>query len=274
MSLLYHYCSVSVMESIITNRVLWLSNALKTNDSKEYKYFGEALTEYAKTTKTDSKSLLNVVDMIIAQCTVTKEKRYTPYICCFSEADDLLSQWRGYGDDGKGVAIGFDFNKSGQLVEKADLSQKKEVPFVTKIVYSDIENVQSARTVFHNMFPYLAVSGNRYKDEYDLGIWQAAVSAIKLKHYGFQEEKEQRIVWLDEESKLNEENLVLAEKFRINQGRITRYFEFELDIKNAIKEIVLGPKCRMKKDDRELQLFLRYNDLAHINIRESNIPYC
>ena len=98
MSLLYHYCSVSVMESIITNRVLWLSNALKTNDSKEYKYFGEALTEYAKNTKTDSKSLLNVVDMIIAQCTVTKEKRYTPYICCFSEADDLLSQWRGYGD--------------------------------------------------------------------------------------------------------------------------------------------------------------------------------
>ncbi len=32
------------------------------------------------------------------------------HIACFSAEQDYLGQWRAYGDDGKGVAIGFDIN--------------------------------------------------------------------------------------------------------------------------------------------------------------------
>jgi hypothetical protein len=32
---------------------------------------------------------------------------YTPFITCFCENGDLLSQWRGYSDQGEGFAIGF-----------------------------------------------------------------------------------------------------------------------------------------------------------------------
>jgi hypothetical protein len=39
--------------------------------------------------------------------------RLYPYISCFSENGDSLSQWRAYANDGKGVAIGFNPEKFG-----------------------------------------------------------------------------------------------------------------------------------------------------------------
>jgi hypothetical protein len=39
--------------------------------------------------------------------------RLYPYIACFSENGDSLSQWRAYANDGKGVAIGFNPEKFG-----------------------------------------------------------------------------------------------------------------------------------------------------------------
>lgn len=32
------------------------------------------------------------------------------FLVCFSEAEDLLSQWQAYGNDRKGIAIGFNSN--------------------------------------------------------------------------------------------------------------------------------------------------------------------
>jgi hypothetical protein len=29
------------------------------------------------------------------------------FVACFSEAGDLLSQWRGYANDAQGISIGF-----------------------------------------------------------------------------------------------------------------------------------------------------------------------
>lgn len=39
-------------------------------------------------------------------------------ITCFSKQEDKLSQWRTYGQDGYGVAIGFDLNKIMLLQDK------------------------------------------------------------------------------------------------------------------------------------------------------------
>jgi len=44
------------------------------------------------------------------------------YITCFSRNGDLLSQWRAYGNDGKGVSIGF----YSKLISKA-ISRKNKV---------------------------------------------------------------------------------------------------------------------------------------------------
>lgn len=45
-----------------------------------------------------------------------------PYIACFSKEGDVLSQWRSYADDSRGVSIGFDLNK---LIENSNLKLKE-----------------------------------------------------------------------------------------------------------------------------------------------------
>lgn len=40
------------------------------------------------------------------------------FVICFSENGDLLSQWRGYADNGRGVTIGFDYNTLQEYVKQ------------------------------------------------------------------------------------------------------------------------------------------------------------
>lgn len=62
------------------------------------------------------------------------------YVCCFSEEKDLLSQWRGYGSDGNGIAIGF----NAQLLRKLDINGSR-YKFI-KVIYDNekvYENIRS-----------------------------------------------------------------------------------------------------------------------------------
>ena len=61
----------------------------------------ENINNYIKINK-----LLTINDLL-----KEKSKKIKRYICCFSGDGDLLSQWRAYADDGKGISIGF--KKSG-----------------------------------------------------------------------------------------------------------------------------------------------------------------
>ena len=58
------------------------------------------------------------------------------YVCCFSEEKDLLSQWRGYGSDGNGIAIGF----NAQLLRKLDINGSR-YKFI-KVIYRKITTNQ------------------------------------------------------------------------------------------------------------------------------------
>ena len=267
---LYHYCSVAVMQSIIENKFLRLSSAIETNDKTEYKYFEKALEEYAGTTKTESVLIKNAVKEVVRQATSVKREKYRPYICCLSKEKDLLSQWRGYGDDGRGVAIRFDFEKTGQFVQKSNMNKIETAPFITEIEYAETERIKSVPIVFHNMLSYVAVANPTYEETYKLGVWQAAVASISLKHFGFLEEQEYRIVWLDN----GENHPDVQEEFCTRNGELKKCFHFNLDVKNAVKEIILGPKCKMKKDDPEFVSFLESNNLQDVKISESSIPYC
>lgn len=268
--LLYHYCNIQTMMNIIENKYLRLSNALKTNDGLEYKYFGMVLKSYANTLITDSDRLKLISEQVVDLATEIKDKKYIPYVCCLSSANDLLSQWRGYGDDGQGVAIGFDFENSEQYIKEIDMNYISNEPFITKVDYLDMEYVDDARIVYHNMFSYLASRNEKYIESYELGIWQAALCAIKLKHFSFQEEQEYRIVWLKDKEK----DSSMKSEFCPKKGKIINCYKFELAISSVVKEIVLGPKCGLAKEDKEFKLFLKQNNLENIKVRRSVIPYC
>ncbi|WP_208739972.1 hypothetical protein, partial [Arthrobacter agilis] len=53
-----------------------------------------------------------------------------PFIACFCEKDDLLSQWRGYGPENGSASLGLD------LVSIYDSASKPGHPSIVKVIYN------------------------------------------------------------------------------------------------------------------------------------------
>lgn len=97
--LLYHYTTMETVWKILESGSMLARNIRFSNDSKEYLLGGEKIREYI------CKKSNNSNDKKIEQCIQANIQNY--YMICFCEKGDLLSQWRGYANDG--VSLGMDF---------------------------------------------------------------------------------------------------------------------------------------------------------------------
>lgn len=225
-------------------------------------------------------------------------------ITCFSLEKDLLSQWRAYGKDGEGVAIGFDFNYLKKL-----LKGQKRV-FVDKVIYSKSSQEDAIRTkmfvpalnYMRNMFENDKVKCSEdfneyFIEEFDcfcevLDVTTEDVFAL-LKNSAFSEEKEVRIVYNtgiykeietnDLKEMLNEEihvgkkrELVITPiQYQVKENKLVAYADmnFENCISNGIiKEIVIGPKAKISEVDiRQFLLTCKFED--DILITKSSASY-
>ena len=228
------------------------------------------------------------------------------YTVCFSGNGDLLSQWRGYADDGKGVAIGF---KTKYLKKWHDCVILDGAPFQTaafnKVNYSFSEMNDLVELKKNTLLKYIKLYE---KDEHSIFINNAITELIKeieelspfYKDDSFKEEDEYRLVYRDMSeykdgryifidkgrSRIDKDikEFQLGErKYRISRGNIISYYElsFERIKDDIIGEIVLGPKCSVKTSDVEFLLSsCGYNrvkkdtyDQRKIVIHRSNISY-
>lgn len=60
------------------------------------------------------------------------------FVMCFSgeESGDLLSQWRGYGDNGKGIAIGFNEYALKKVTDSVQTYENQESYILyNKVIY-------------------------------------------------------------------------------------------------------------------------------------------
>lgn len=137
--LVYFYCSLNSFKEIIHNRSLFLSDLHYMNDSTEESLFLSAFEETVK------KEIENLPEPQKQQ--LKKDEWYMEYlnniseiftnaafICCFSKRPDDLSQWRGYGDDAKGLCIGFD----KKALEKIEI---KKSLYIKDVIYSTKEEI-------------------------------------------------------------------------------------------------------------------------------------
>jgi len=106
---LCHYTTLDGALGIIQGGDLWLSHLRFSNDDEEFLYglrvVGAELEALAATAAGDTQR----IDRIHAvQLLIDKQREQPIYICCFCEHENLLSQWRGYADNGGGISIEFD----------------------------------------------------------------------------------------------------------------------------------------------------------------------
>jgi hypothetical protein len=116
--MLYHYCSNNTFLSIIKNKSVWLSDLTLSNDRLEGKWVRSLLVERCEAESmhpVELERLLSAFDF--------GAERMGAAGFCMSEDGDLLSQWRGYADDGAGVASASNLGICSRLLTRILLNR-------------------------------------------------------------------------------------------------------------------------------------------------------
>jgi hypothetical protein len=150
------------------------------------------------------------------------------YVACFTEERDAISQWRLYGANGTGVALGFDFTH-GMTFERYD---KKPVPIrIGQVLYDRARVKRKQERIIEKL---LSSDGN---------IWPVAEmcydDAVLLKQADYSHEKEWRVY-------MYAKALKHSPRVSISQGRVRPFveitnFDKKKDGTLPLKEIITGP---------------------------------
>jgi len=265
--ILYHYCSVDTFMKIIENKELWLGNSEKMNDYSEIRLIESALEKKL----TEYPSLNNFMSEY-------QESISFPYICCFSKEGDLLSQWRGYADDGKGVAIGFD---------KKTIKSLRPTSY-TPSIYRDAQEFGYDSFFFLEECIYRGeiqstyldnVLKKHYEDRKELLRVLKQLSYIS-KHSGFEEEKEVRLIYSPtsyrRDKGISTDTPISGVYYRSRNGEIVSYFKLHFANTNGlllkdkiIHEVILGPKCKLfntntNKLDNDFLAYLKTQNIEPV----------
>lgn len=254
-NVLYHYCSTETFVSIVTGRSIRLSSLTLSNDRKEGGLVVDTLLDEARALFKAPSTFGRFEAAVWAAYEFFDGMGF-----CLSEADDLLSQWRGYADDGRGVAIGFNVDYFAALREKRTREDRRAFP-LRKVSY-DIAALKSYVTTQLELLKPLLDKGAFRNPEGSLlaptteqevasvesateaarmQLFMAILSMFEYKHAAFAEEREWRLLGLGMRRYPLEGDIV---EYRACGDKIVPYMQLlleELSIP-AISVVRVGPK--------------------------------
>jgi hypothetical protein len=291
-NILYHYCSLPVFNNIISSNILRLSNILKSNDGQERIFFAKAALEEMLKKK---RHLTYTNEEVRWQMEKLLDE-HTPYVACFSPDGDKLSQWRGYGDDGYGVSIGFatnilrdeNLNNHGLKVKpvnyRSDDKLHGEVSDICELI-----NFKELVTVL----PEPKETYIYRKEEMDSLQETAGIvmNAVYYKSDYFREEQEYRIainlptvekfifgnhtlLCLLNEMQEKTDLRFFGPKLHLQHIGAVEYIELSFaNERRLVKEIVIGPKAKISQDNIYNLLRCSGIESNNITVRKSRGSY-
>lgn len=197
--------------------------------------------------------------------------RISIYVCSFSEEKDLLSQWRGYTQNGIGFSIGFDFEHIYPLLDKQKFT-------ISQCIYDESTQysiIQEMINIFVTNF--LNSEKEPYKDRlyvyeeyYENFINDFIQIAPILKHPSYEEEKEWRLI----SKPISSDNMDVD--YRAGASMLIPYYKLNLCEEGntmLVHEIIVGP-TQIPDLSRASVFDLLYSNKIRINsVSSSLIPY-
>ncbi len=293
--ILFHYTNEVGLQGILQNKCLWATDVFASNDFLEIELgndlFVKNLQEWTKQNNLSGDSLKflfgarwELLKGVFFVCfSTTNEERISN--------DGLLSQWRGYGS----YAIKFKKNALSGVLKNWKQAGKDQ------ILIADLdENVRyySKSDAGYKMFQKdnsLKVEIDKFKQSISADYWIKIVEKLHkkeilseeedkkirelmtislipslfVKHNGFHEERERRIVILIPKNSDKKLHFHAPSK-----PHIKLFEEDPAIIENAVKEIIIGPMGDQKAAKNWVENMLRefgYRD--DIKVKCSEIPF-
>ncbi len=277
---LAYYTSIDIAEIIMEKRMLWMRNVGDMNDYKEVKYGNELITrllygkmrnEFEDALETNINISKNRIENILYA--FSKEMiswSYNTYATCFAEIDSndndgRLSMWRGYGRD-EGIALVFDITKmqnvlSGKNIELSPVEYYTEKDVAVKL---------------KEMIGQIERNGERLKrykkDEIESAIINALrYAVVSIKHPGFEDEKEWRLVAHGNDLNLDVEKV---------KGLLQPIYKLKISdciFREGLEKVIFAPSTNILTCKAFVQLLCKNlgisKEEAERKIFMSSIPY-
>jgi hypothetical protein len=295
---LFHYTKQAGLDGILSNKCIWATHYRFLNDSMERQHgldayekaiFSIALENYGfeESAKTLVEYILrsstNALDAyIVSFCSSYPKEIYQKGLPIEDEdrrGGDRLSQWRGYSTGGVGYCLAFDFELMQQIqclsanrcyhgfcrYSQDSISQMAEAHvrelFVSQLLsVEDLQNNKSLST---------ALKRDQARTEMMRFKRDMLTLCGVLKHVGFQEENEYRLIKFVLQSSPNTEEV----HFRPDNAP---YIDLPLNLlaeNSPLRAIFVGPTANRDQAASILRIRLRQMGLSHVEVIPSDIPY-
>jgi len=257
--------------SIAGQRAVWATSAPYMNDRREYEHgrsvFLKALKDRQDQNLANEANVLKMLERLIRN---SSGGRF--YIACFSEKADDLGQWRGYGDWGRGVCLGYNYSKlqiiqpwfAGWVIYKQPTQEKVAQMLIddlmTRIVSKITMDPTLEKKIIRTSFDLLKV------------ILPAAI--LLMKDNAFRDEAEYRLIHAIDAPTPPET------KYRVRGQALIPYIEMTFGdpvtrnpVPVPLEEVIVGPVMNEHWHRRAIKKMLRSRDLGHIKVSPSPIPF-
>jgi hypothetical protein len=256
--LLAHYTSIETLEHILISNEIWFSNPLYMNDLEELRFgLNEGADAFRRHlgiknacgTESRYRLLLQAFDSQFHE--FDQVHAFDTYVLCFSEhesgdTDGLLSMWRGYGNNGRGVAIVIDT----QQINVIDIP----LLIISKVTYASrnerVTWIRNKLDEFAILLDQLSLSDDKLPAAVSALLDRIKTFAIFTKHRGFEEEREWRFVHVKQYDRASilEDMLGYAigkrglePKLKFKLAPIEGITAPDLSLEKLVHEIILGP---------------------------------
>ena len=182
---LYHYTTPQGLIGILENQKLWATEFSFLNDASELSYGMNLSIEVLENEICSHANTILDKYLLLVEDLIKKKKDINPYfVTSFSEYKDLLSQWKGYGQNGQGFSLGFDLKELSRWKRKDILDVNY---YIQPVIYNCEEQKNELKNIYKNLIEHIFTLETKgiLTDEKLEEIASSSVALMKLKSIFF-----------------------------------------------------------------------------------------
>lgn len=246
---------------------MWATHYAYQNDPSECQLFFEGLKKYINDYISKSDLILSNEDKEFIQHLYYGLNIFT---ISFSKQEDDLTMWRGYGQNGDGISLGFDFSKLpltrpmyGEDCKEHKCSSESEPAYllrkeIKECKYVDANNITIAEDACDKTLRNIFNKDDEWKD-----VKQAIINneyAPIYKHKKYEAEGEFRIV-----------KHQIMPQYRLADNKLIPYIKVNVPIE-CLNRIIVGPCQSSSEVVMRTKSFLLTKGID-VEVTSSRIPY-